>query len=273
MVNTEAVILAALLHDIGKVWQRTGKSGNHAEIGIQFIEENKNLFPDDWLDEIKDAVEKHHHNTINKSIEKIVQIANWLASGEKEDLGYQKSFVNNPLVPITSRVELLYPSPQESWGFNLKDEMELKRDVIFPHKEFAINYSNLWQKFIKEIELLKRLGYCFDGLHKITTLLLLARKYFSFVPAASGVQQEEETGGFLDISLYDHLKTTAAIAACLNKISPDDLESLHQDKQGSKELEVALMLRADMSGIQNFIYTEVQTGIWHHPLPVIGSLL
>ena len=45
MINEETVkvALAALLHDIGKFWQRAGRPGTHAEASAEFIDEFKHL--------------------------------------------------------------------------------------------------------------------------------------------------------------------------------------------------------------------------------------
>ena len=55
-----------------------------------------------------------------------------------------------------------------------------------------------------------------------------------------------------DVSLYDHLRTTAAIAACVHReILPDDLSGyLHRSAQQP----LCVLLKGDISGLQNFLY-------------------
>lgn len=258
MIKTEVVILAALLHDLGKVWLRAGTAGNHADLSIKLIEEIKDLFSDEWLDGIKDAVRNHHQPTVHKEIEKIVQIADRLASTDKNEIStQQQAAADNVLVPVSSQVELIFPKQLERWGFNCGNVLSLDKDTIFPCRDVVItsqHYSDLWQKFKNEIEILKANGYIIKETDQIITLISLIRKYFSFVPSTTSIEEKQDYIGQLDISLYDNLKVTAAIAACLNNLSEDDLESLHQNKEGSDEMPVAMMLRADISGIQNFIY-------------------
>lgn len=67
------------------------------------------------------------------------------------------------------------------------------------------------------------------------------RKYTSTIPAAVYTSES-------DISLYDHLKTTTAIANCRYLFSKE--EKLHQ-KNNQK---VYKIINGDISGIQNFIY-------------------
>ena len=72
-----------------------------------------------------------------------------------------------------------------------------------------------------------------------------------------------------DVSLYDHARITAAIAACLNEVEPAKLKdidaALTQDFHAPDQLTnaqrqllsepVGLLIGGDISGIQRFIYT------------------
>lgn len=69
----------------------------------------------------------------------------------------------------------------------------------------------------------------------IETLLFLFEKHLSYTPSARYLSKP-------DISLFDHLKSTAALAACYN-------ETDNEEKP-------FLIVAADVSGIQNFIYSE-----------------
>jgi len=56
------------------------------------------------------------------------------------------------------------------------------------------------------------------------TILALLEKYTSFIPSATPWEREDERT-VPDVSLYDHLRVTAAIAACLDKqLLPHALE-------------------------------------------------
>ena len=67
-------------------------------------------------------------------------------------------------------------------------------------------------------------------------LLMFLEQNAAFIPAGSGVNS--------DISLFDHLKTTCAIASCMYKSSKEELE----------KPEKYLLVGGDVSGIQDFIY-------------------
>ena len=79
-----AIWLAALLHDVGKFWKRAGHSGPHHEASANFIDGFRSLFLADWFSDLKDAVGHHHEETVSGDVERIVQVADRLASEEKE---------------------------------------------------------------------------------------------------------------------------------------------------------------------------------------------
>lgn len=80
-------------------------------------------------------------------------------------------------------------------------------------------------------------------------LLNAMEKYTSFVPAWA---QEG-----VDVSLYDETKMIAAVASCL-QLKEEELKyagsSLPQDESRLLEEELFLVFRADLSGIQRFLY-------------------
>ncbi len=254
------VWLAAVLHDVGKFWKRAGYPGPHYEASASLIDEFKGLFPTEWLSDLKDAVGHHHEKAVSTDVEKIIQVADWLASWEREgEPGPLRDPAETPLISVASRVELLYKAAPNSWGFRL-NPLALRREVVFPSAEAQVapgDYARLWEDFTGELKKLGNLGMVAPALWLITLLSIL-RKYTSYMPSATPWEKEEEYRTLPDVSLYDHLKATCAIAACLDSLPSDDLEALHRavfrQDEGIEEKPVALMLRADISGIQNFIY-------------------
>lgn len=89
-------------------------------------------------------------------------------------------------------------------------------------------YKELWKLFERESEQL-------PSDPPILTVLSLLRKYTAAIPSAVYVNEP-------DVPLYDHAKTTAAIAHCL--------------LQG-EEKEPFLFIEGDLSGIQRFIFSTV----------------
>ena len=69
----------------------------------------------------------------------------------------------------------------------------------------------------------------------------------SATPWESGVERT-----IPDVSLYDHLRTTAAVAACIHReITPDNLDGYLRT---SAEQPLCTLLKGDISGVQNFLY-------------------
>ncbi len=247
------VALAALLHDVGKVWQRAGRSGTHQEIGAAFIEAIGGIFPYDWLDDLCDAVGNHHKPTAHKEIEKIVRVADWLAAQErKEEPGPRQEPAQTPLVPTAARVDLGVWVEERAWGYGL-NQLSLDRETLFPAVGARVgpeSYMGLWNQFTEDLQ---RLGPL-DRPSKLVGLLAILCKYMTFVPSATPWEKDEEHRTLPDISLYDHLRVTCAISACLHRLPSDDLDALHRRETSAREKPVGLMVRGDFSGIQSFIY-------------------
>ncbi len=252
--------LAGLLHDVGKFGQRAGwQKGKHAEVGAKWVEQQRDLFPREMWEDLADAVAEHHARTPRKRLTRIVQLADWMAAGERyTEKNIQRAEPETtPLVPILSRVELAHPRPEEAWGFDLA---VLGLDTLFPKSGLTVlnasRYPDLWPLFEKDIGKLKLAGLVSDGRHFISLLSLL-RKYLALMPSATpwekGDEDEERT--LPDISLYDHLKVTAAIAACLERgLTDDEVDRLLRWEETAWREPVAAMVRGDLSGIQDFIY-------------------
>lgn len=252
--QTMIATLAALLHDLGKFWQRAGRPGPHYEASAAFVDQFEQLFPYAWKDDIRDGAGNHHRLARNE-VEKIVKIADWLASAEREELAIARSDSDKtPLLPVTARVEMREEKPRDwqRWGFCL-NALDLEERCVFPTTEAQVssdNYHELWGRF--EVEA-RRLGHITDYFN-LAGFLALLRKYGSFIPSATPWEADEEYRTLPDISLYDHLKVTSAIAICLTRLYPDHLEALYRRDNAVKQKTVACLLRADFSGIQNFLY-------------------
>ncbi|MDZ7379262.1 MAG: type III-A CRISPR-associated protein Cas10/Csm1 [candidate division KSB1 bacterium] len=254
--------LAGLLHDIGKFAQRAGwQQGRHAEVGARWIGCNRELFPYGMLEDLVDAVAEHHHELPRKRIAKVVRLADWMAAGERRTEQMPRSEPDStPLIPILSCIALARPRPEETWGFNLTC-LSLDRNSLFPQPQLktidAGLYEGLWERFEEEVARLRAGGVVITGEQHFISLLSLLRKYTRFMPSATpweaGDENRERT--VPDVSLYDHSKVTAAIAACLERgLSDDEVEQLLRGEDAAWQQPVARMVRADISGIQRFIY-------------------
>ncbi|MDR1820394.1 MAG: type III-A CRISPR-associated protein Cas10/Csm1 [Methanobrevibacter sp.] len=277
-IDLKTIEIAALLHDIGKFYQRTGTVLKHSK----FKKLNKNDFGQNgahgkwsatFINEIlgdegsliEDLVLYHHNSSKSKFKEMtdIIRIADQHSSAERDKLGDKKKqeVSKEPLISVFSRVCLKDEKNQE-YRFPLK-KLGINDNELYPKykKEEAIDgwkldpeYNNLWNEFKKELEKIPNKDF--------NTLLALMKKYTSTMPSAAYIDVP-------DISLYDHSKTTAAIAICRYLFSKDDKLYISDNKGNelNKDTQdVYLAIKCDISGIQKFIYKvsspqEAQSGM------------
>lgn len=281
----EHIYLAALLHDIGKFYQRadTGSIASSKYLKEYFKEESsfcpsfkgvyshKHVlwtaqFIDDYNAVFARLVEHSSMNLSDKDnlfnlaashhlaysqlteLGKLIKMADCLSSGmdrdsdvalkdDRDEQGRWDDFKRKRLIPITDTIN--------------KNEIELRklgkwRQCLsplslswsyFPKVELSKDgdYEKLWEQFNGEFKFIQANTYkAFSE-----TLLSVLYKYTSCIPAS--------TINFPDVSLYDHLKTTAALAVCLYDVY----------KSGENPEKPFLLIGADVSGIQSYIYQVV----------------
>jgi CRISPR-associated protein Csm1 len=268
---TEATLwLASLLHDIGKFRQRTVKVrpfGAHEEHGRKFVEEEFVGYFAPCGDDLAHAIAHHHRSHVKREIEKQVIIADRLSATERErEDRAQEEPSHAALDALLSRSPI---APQGTAGkrFRLSALEWEDESRFFPTDAPDVNpdvYAKLWQQFRAEFaRLADARGY---QAADFATIVALLRKYTSRMPAATPWEGQEKRT-VPDISLYDHLKTTAAIAACLyHELGPDDLDLLmsalierHSDDARLDKCLCALV-KGDISGTQDFLYLLTSSG-------------
>lgn len=257
-------ILAALLHDIGKFYQRTGikldneyyksyaKNGRshwHACYTAKFFDENIKISFDN-IYELKDESASHHITSSS-----ITQIADRMAAGHDRKDAKQENFFENIENQDSNykakRLCSIFNEVQINDKKNTRKYLELStlndlkfRDCI--EKDFAKEgekeYLKFYKKFEEEIkEIYKSDIRSYVDLHNL--LYPLIKKYTVTIPANTW-------SDFPTVSLFEHLKLTAAIAGCLEK---ENLEDEPDD-------EPFIIFDFDISGIQSFIYRIVEGG-------------
>ena len=275
----QGIYIAALLHDIGKFWQRASasryvlpdqvlklssdicppsqyKSGDvthlHALFTYAFFIEQQGILPESiTLDGQEVSLgllsARHHKQDLNLS-ERIIQFADWLSSGQdrQEDTHKSNESYSYKKKPLLSTFDTLYQiksGPERSY-FSLR-AMDTSGAMFPEHKKelqesLEQDYAALWQAFTEEFKKLPQTS----APAFISSLEYLLRKYTWCIPSS--------TMDMPDISLYDHLKTTAAIADTLfmsSKALPESYEGLQQEEE-----ERFVLFAGDFSGIQKFIY-------------------
>lgn len=249
MNEREALILGALLHDIGKFWQRTGIRQRHESLGTEFLDlpvirQKVERVAD--LRDVRNVISEHHASGAYDVLVRIAQIADRLASGERRPLGEGRTQVpwETPMQSIFAQIyhqeanllEVHYPTRA----------LALDQQVIFPRASVDLDYEALWRGFLQEAEYLPEEAFpaFFEA------LLYLLRKYTWCVPSAAYRDHA-------DISLYDHARVTAALAWCLYDLRETlpPIEQYVSGRGGDGNAPVALLVGGDISGIQAFIYS------------------
>lgn len=247
MVESE-VVLAALLHDIGKFWQRFGVKEKHQELAGRFIDAID--FPDGIDVELISTLVLRHHDNKNLptdlrvsglkkgSIERclaIVSDADNISSGMDREVDAEGE-ADRPLIPIFCEVNA---SGGES-VYSYKPEP--LASTTLPEKDIgAITdiTSDNWNEFVKDAKIIGK--YCKHSTTFLNNIYYLLRKHTSLVLSA-GYRTTP------DIPLFDHLKITSAIALCLYRWGKENT-SRPSDKAGAY-----LLIEGDLSGIQRFIF-------------------
>jgi len=276
--KAKLIELAALLHDIGKFYQRTEKRGTltendkslycpynnkgqyygyvHASYTAIFIKEFRDIFPDVINYEELMSVSARHHVARDSTdiLENIVKNADWISAGVDRSIKEDKysdeeilRYYEKPLTSIFSAVTLNKEYNMEKLRSYSLNEFSLEKDKIFPTINPVISrevYKKLWKDFIGDFSKLKGFPYN-NFLSALNTLLL---RYTWAIPSATQSQDNAA------VSLYDHSITTAAFASVLfqyhfEKQSLDDLDSIN-----NREEKKFLFVSGDLSGIQRYLF-------------------
>lgn len=253
----DRIYLAALLHDIGKFRQRsepTYERVRHAAVGAGYLEET---CPDYHLTRIV----LNHHNP-EKYDEFIVAVADKLSAAEREEGGTGGPVRSEPLLAILGQILLDPPKgllPVEHYvPLAVYNRQELP--VPLPDKKAALGhgYGPLWREFDQEFRMLANRGLA----QKQDSLLYLLEKYWTRIPSAAYYARAT-------VSLFDHARTTAAIAASLAQsgVTTNELADLNEVLKNRQAGYRKIMdkpqftlLAGDISGIQEFIYDVPQEG-------------
>lgn len=256
MKDNEHLHLAALLHDIGKFRQRaTGRYTKHQEHSYEFVNTDFADFFSPCGNTFKNAILNHHTNGHNL-IEKQVILADRLSATEREDEEREaEDFVKSALISPLSRLKCA--DKDKEFRYKLT-ALNFDRDTIIPSETAEVDendYADLWKKFKKEFSKATE-DKAYEPAH-YQTIVALLHKYTVRIPSATSWGDRDEKT-VPDISLYDHLRTTAAIAACIGRELTTDTDVDEQLKLLSEKKEsdcnICALIKGDISGIQNFLY-------------------
>jgi len=245
----DALYLGALLHDIGKFWHR-GESNNtytkHQLLSASFVNtllENERI----------NFIVAHHHKVdltksnasgVRRILAEIACEADNLASGERNS---DSTTDQRLLQSIFSSIRL-DSNGQKKLHFQPISALT-PNGFIFPTEDqnmgLQVNYADRWGKFTEESQ---KIG------ESPETLLHLLKKYLWCIPSASYKV-------IPDVSLYEHSRLTAAIAICMLDYLTEKHKALSEIKIPFDRNETQfVLLGADLTGIQNFIYNIAHKG-------------
>lgn len=166
------------------------------------------------------------------------------AEAEAEHKGWD-AFIKTPLQSIFGSVDLGLSDPppcQQPLEELIPDERllpELKLDA----GAYQARYRNLWDRFTAEFKALCAL----DNIELFCEGLLSLSERFTFAIPSSTVDVP-------DVSLHDHNRTVAAIAACLHRWH--EVQGTLEDEKAMRDrsAEKFYLLAGDLSGIQHTLF-------------------
>lgn len=269
-----SVVLGALLHDVGKLLHRGNKNPvyncKHEKASAEFINSfNNELKNDDLydLDLVRILVRCHdakikkdkalddpylesQSDEYKKRVWKMIDIvrkADSYSCSERE-IGKLAQERTLPLESVFSYATL--GESQRTFGrYRLNT---FKPMSGFPEQIKELNDEEINDhiaQFEKSIRNLKPVT-SFDDV--IVTWLNILHEYMWAVPSDTRYKHD-----ISDISLFDHLRGTAAIVACLYK---QHLRALNESRNFSRENEF-ILIGGDFSGIQDYIFDITNRGV------------
>ena len=250
------LILAALLHDIGKFWWRAGGSDKHQKLSEIFA--SKLELPPTIDRELLSILTLRHHDSVDTPVELSVSgienpIYRRLASivSEADNISSAigikcaESDAKHALQPLFAEIKIRDKGIDDG-AFAYKPQILDLKNMSIPIKDsiddITLLHEKLWDNFCKEMANIPHTEFLsfFNSLH------YLLEKYTTAV-SSSGNNTKS------DISLFDHLKTTAAISSCMYKYLYE-CENTENISVKSKDAPMYMLIGGDISGIQKFIY-------------------
>lgn len=244
--------IGAMLHDIGKAIYRYNDGRNHSISGSDFLKEKCNVNDKEILDQIK-----YHHgkNLSNASLKEnsLSYITYWAdnvaAGADRKDKNYGEFKGFKKDIPLESIFNVLNGNNQNfTYEFT---EVYDNGKPVYPDEKEKVYSEEKYGKMIGNLESgLKAMEYTENY---ISSLLGLLEANLSFVPSSSNKSE------LVDISLFDHMKITAAVASGIYEyLSENERFNFKEEVfNGAKELyneKAFMLLSMDLSGIQKFIY-------------------
>ncbi|MEW5920387.1 MAG: type III-A CRISPR-associated protein Cas10/Csm1 [Bacillota bacterium] len=267
----QTVLLGGLFHDIGKFIQRgdfggLNVSGKHPEVSATFIRSwGQFLVP--WADlaMLETLVTMHHESSAYpyplraqnapaemRNLCLLVSRADNYSSAERGSDTGSGHFKTTPLTSVFSRIRL---RSETQVNHKIYETVKFSPENAFPGEGTKLNPAKtaaLAKDFGKVMEEVSKAKWpSFWTLY--THLVTILEDYCWCIPANT---QEE----LPDVSLYDHLRTTAAIAAASYKYH-EAHNNFSEQSVTNDAAERFILLAGDLSGIQRYIFDIATIGV------------
>jgi len=267
----EEIVVAALLHDLGKIAQRAGDEScmtenmngqllpktqdgrythQHAWYthgAILKVFEGNTSFPKSLRPEVVARIAASHHNPSSWA-ESIIAESDRISSGadrlEKDIEAEQKgSYIEQVQQSIFSSIGLDRERPIQAAVYYAVNPLEAKN--IHPCSDIRNSrerYAQVWQSLLDNLRAVKEID--FDNYLSAIDAVL---EHWTWAIPSSTIDLP-------DISLYDHARTTAAFSSALFR---------YHEANGTLNNQIAIMNRAekkfllvmgDISGIQQYLF-------------------
>jgi len=161
------------------------------------------------------------------------------------------------LAPLNTRRDTFFPITAEALDLQVMEDPEAgipdpgQWNHLLSPNSLSGKYRELGNAFLNDIDALAKRAPDLSLESLITSLSMLLERYTSMVPSATNVRHP-------DISLFDHLRTTAAIAQALYLYQLEK-QFPHEGLTVQDDAKWALVC-GDFSGIQKFIYNLTNKG-------------
>lgn len=255
--NQIKLTIGSLLHDIGKVTYRGGDGRAHSQSGYEFLKNEADV--GDQI--ILDCVRFHHGRDIgsaklpDNALAYITYYADNVAAfadrrdAEEGEEGFDRS------IPLASVFNVL--NGNHGKCHYAHQTLEPDGKINYPTEETAELDASFYKKIIERITSNLK-GIVWEEEY-ISSLLSVLEANLSYIPSSTSKRE------LADISLFDHLKMTAAIAACVEQFLGTEKEENYKERlmvnaKQSYEEKMFLLYSMDISGIQKFIYTVGEKG-------------
>ena len=255
------VAIGAMLHDIGKVLYRSSDGRNHSRSGHDFLQDEVGLRDKDVLSQVL----YHHADMLRGSglaadspayitymADNIASAADRREKDEQDTAGFDK------FVPLGSIFNIL--NGNHAGMAYCPSTMDKGGRINYPTGKAIAFDSSLYGRIEQGLrtELKGLAGDHAISVEYINSLLGVLEAYLTYVPSSTDRSQQT------DVSLYDHMKLTAALAGCillwLREEGVRDYKSeLLSGAKAFYEKKVFYLYSMDISGIQSFIYHQFGT--------------